>query len=348
MAESLPQAPDLPLLEQAAGWFDRVSNEALSPKERAEFDRWRAMSPAHGYAFAEIEAAHAQVISAAEDGPMLALRHEALSRIVMPRAQVKRRFAVGGAIAASLLAVAGAWTFGGAGQLSTNSFNIVSGAKVTSTAPTVYRTAVGERLTVTLPDGSSATLNTASRLRLAYTAVERRLVLEQGQALFHVAKGQARPFIVQALNRIVTAHGTTFDVQIGPNRKVKVSLVEGLVTVADTSAPSAPAMQLRPNDILVASNNVVAVSREPEIEREVSWRNGLIIFEDESLADAVSEVNRYVQSPIILQDERLRRIRVSGAFRTGETAAFVEALQLSFPVRVTEQNNQRIVLAYRG
>jgi transmembrane sensor len=277
---------------------------------------------------------------------MLALRHEALSRTVVHGAQVKR-FAAVAAVAAAFLAAVGTWTLGGVGELAHNPAHVASATKPAAVEPTTYQTAVGERLTIALPDGSSATLNTASRLRLAYSSAERRLILEQGQALFHVAKGQARPFIVQALNRMVTAHGTTFDVRIQPDQKVKVSLLEGAVTVADTLAPSAPATQLRPNDVLVASNDEVEVSRQPQIEREVSWRNGLVIFEDESLADAVTELNRYVRTPIVLQDERLRQIRVSGAFRTGETGAFVEALQLSFPVRVTERDNVRIALAYR-
>ena len=340
MVNPSPEPSDLQLLEQAASWFDRISTGTCPVSESAEFERWRAMSPAHGLAFAEIEAAHAEARAAADSGAMLALRHEALSRFIMPRVRGKRRFAIGGAIAASLVAVAGTWAFTG---LSQNKAEEAASA----TAP-VFRTAIGERLTVALPDGSSATLNTASRLQLAYSSGERRLILQQGQALFRVAKGQARPFIVQALDRIVTAHGTLFDVRIEPDKKVKVALLEGEVSVASAYATASPAMQLRPKDVLVASTNHVEVSREAEIEKEISWREGLIIFEDESLADAVAEVNRYVRNPIVLQDERLRQIRVSGAFRAGETAAFVEALQLSFPVRVAKRDNDQIVLAYRG
>ena len=342
MANSSSAISDLPLLEQASLWFDRASSDALSPEELAEFDHWRAMNPAHGLALAEIEAAHAEAKAAADSGPMLALRHEALSRLVMPRVQRRRRFALVGAIAASVFALAGTWTFGNLAQFSSNR------PQAAAVTPAVYRTAVGERLTVTLSDGSSATLNTASRLRLAYNSTERRLILEQGQALFRVAKGQARPFIVEALDRVVTAHGTMFDVRIEPGKKVKVSLLEGSVSVANVAAPASPVARLQPKDVLVASNQQIEVSREPQIEKEISWRDGLIIFEDESLADAVAEVNRYVSNPIVLQDERLRQIRVSGAFRTGETSAFVEALQLQFPVRVAERSRDRIVLAYRG
>jgi transmembrane sensor len=351
MARPLPDSSDLPLLEQAALWFDRVSGGDPSADTLAEFERWRGASPAHQLAFGEIEAAYAEAKAAADSSQILALRHEALSRIVMPRARRAPRLVVGGAIAASLFAIAGTWSLT---EFSTSNAHHQQVAAVVPSVdrpqavrPIVYRTAIGERLTVSLPDGSSATLNTASRLRLDYSASARRLILEQGQALFRVAKGQARPFIVQALDRLVTAHGTVFDVRIKPHRIVRVALLEGSVSVARSSAPLQSATELQPKEVLVASNNVVQVSREPEIDKEVSWREGLIIFQDESLADAAAEVNRYVKTPIVLEDDRLRKIRVSGAFRTGETAAFVEALQLSFPVRIAQRGKDGIVLAYR-
>lgn len=341
MAASLPTPNDVPLLEQAAGWFDRRSSRSLGADEIVEFERWRE-SPANQLAYAEVEAAYAQAKASAHAPEMLGLRHEALSRIVLPHVHRKRRLLFGGAIAASLIAAVGIGSWSALPDLARNP------APIASIAPHIYQTAVGEKLTVSLPDGSSVTLNTASRLLFAYNAKERRLVLEQGQALFRVAKGQARPFIVQALDRIVTAHGTAFDVLISPGRKLKVSLLEGSVSVASNAKDAPRPTELRPKDVLIASNGEVQVSRDPDIEKEVSWRDGLIIFEDDSLAQATSEVNRYVRTPIVLQDDRLKRIRVSGAFRTGETDAFVEALQLSFPVRVVERDKDKIVLAYRG
>jgi transmembrane sensor len=335
---------DLPLLEQAAGWFDRVSAGALSPEQREEFERWRS-DPDHHLAFAEVEAAYAGAKAMANAPDLLALRHEALSRIVMPEVRRKRRMWAGGGIAASLALLVGAANWQAVGGFLNSS---TTPPAVAQAQPASYQTAVGEQLTVALPDGSSVTLNTDSRLRLAYTSAERRLILDKGQALFRVAKGQARPFVVQALDHIVTAHGTTFDVRIESGRKVKVALIEGSVSVGDARKGAPPPAILQPNHVLVASGDAVAIKPEPDMDREVSWKNGLIIFEDESLAEATDEVNRYVKTPIVLEDDRLKAIRVSGAFRTGETAAFVEALQLQFPVRVVSRDNGKIVLASRS
>ncbi|WP_198526918.1 FecR domain-containing protein, partial [Sphingomonas sp. Ant20] len=103
----------------------------------------------------------------------------------------------------------------------------------------VYRTATRQRLMVTLSDGSRLTLDTDTRVRMAYTRTERRLVLERGQALFEVAKHQTRPFVVTAGAQAVTAHGTAFDVRLETSA-VRVALLEGLVSVAGKGAPGKP------------------------------------------------------------------------------------------------------------
>ena len=47
------------------------------------------------------------------------------------------------------------------------------------------------------------------------------------------------------------------------------------------------------------------------------------VFDDVSLAEAIAEVNRYDRTQIVLVgDASLARLRVSGVYRTGDTAGF--------------------------
>ncbi|MEI4594864.1 FecR domain-containing protein, partial [Klebsiella pneumoniae] len=83
-----------------------------------------------------------------------------------------------------------------------------------------------------------------------YDAQARRLVLERGQAVFHVAKGQALPFEVVAGGRTITAHGTVFDVRLDRDA-VAVALFEGKVSVS--GGPGGRENALLPNQMLTAS-----------------------------------------------------------------------------------------------
>jgi transmembrane sensor len=73
-------------------------------------------------------------------------------------------------------------------------------------------TAAGETARVSLPDGSTAWLNTDSALRVAFDGARRLIRLLEGEALFEVAHDPARRFAVLAHDGLSTALGTRFAV----------------------------------------------------------------------------------------------------------------------------------------
>src|SRR5690606_15969424 len=102
-----------------------------------------------------------------------------------------------------------------------------------------FRTAVGERSSITLSDGASVVLNTNSRIEVRYTPERRNVRLLAGQAWFQVAKHPERPFVVEAGDRRVTALGTAFDVRMDSRDSVQVTLAEGKVSVEPILSPLA-------------------------------------------------------------------------------------------------------------
>src|SRR5262249_25581647 len=75
------------------------------------------------------------------------------------------------------------------------------------------RTAVGERRTVGLADGSAVELGPSTAMTLQFSAAERRVTLLSGEAYFVVAPmrgGEVRPFVVAAEGGTARALGTRF------------------------------------------------------------------------------------------------------------------------------------------
>lgn len=309
---------------EAADWAARLAEPDASAEAQRRFARWRS-DPRNDAAYEEAAATLALARGLADSPELQALRRASLSRAArrgVRRAAVAPRLA---AAAAALLIVA-------------LPLGLVMRAPMA--AATEYRTERGQKLDVTLEDGSRVTLDTDSRVRLAYSARERRLVLLAGQARFEVAKHQPRPFIVEAGTQRVTAHGTAFDVRLDP-AQTRVALIEGRVTVA---APGAPVVAMRPGDLLVAGARGMRVRRDPRaIEALTSWNEGLVIAQDEPLATVAAEMSRYARRPIRVEGAAAQ-IRVSGAFRAGATESFAEALALGFPVRAERAADGAIVL----
>jgi transmembrane sensor len=206
-------------------------------------------------------------------------------------------------------------------------------------ADRVYRTAVGERRTVELPDVSVVTLNTDTVLRTQRDGERRLLFLEEGQAFFQVAKDPDRPFVVTAAGRTVTALGTTFDVRIEKG-EFKVTLVEGKVRV-ETLVPRAPQRALAaPKDEpavqateMVAGSQLIAPANEDwritrtNVAVETSWTKGRLIFDHEKLGAVIDELNRYSDRKIVLGDPELAEMRIGGTFKPGDVSGFVAALE---------------------
>lgn len=209
----------------------------------------------------------------------------------------------------------------------------------------MYATAVGEQRLVLLEDGTRMSLNTETRARVNFSPTQRAVTVEEGEALFEVAKDPKRPFIVRVAGSEVVAVGTAFSVRfVGAGShaadQLAITLIEGQVTVR-------PAPGIVPGEISPAkplpmqagervrlgkapSTSNPSASEQvdrPNIEPLVAWKRSEAIFDDVSLADAVAEMNRYNRTPIVLVGSpSSAQVRVSGLYRTGDSAGFARAV----------------------
>ena len=83
---------------------------------------------------------------------------------------------------------------------------------------------------VTLPDGSEVELDLKTRLSFANFRDIRRVVLDDGEAYFHVTHDTAHPFVVRAGKGSITVTGTRFNVWKYQDNVV-VTVTEGSVKV---------------------------------------------------------------------------------------------------------------------
>lgn len=217
-----------------------------------------------------------------------------------------------------------------------------------------FETAVGQRRDVILSDGSRVTLNTASLIEVRYSAARRDIKLLAGQALFQVAKNPDRPFVVSARDRQVTALGTAFDVWIQGDGRLQVLLVEGHVRVDPVRPkgiarliPALARTDLTAGEQLLADASGDADVVAADVERDTAWNRGVLIFRNDSVGDAVREINRYSKVPIVVDDPGVASLKVSGIFPTASRADFVAALEALYPVRSEAARGGTVRLGWR-
>ena len=161
----------------------------------------------------------------------------------------------------------------------------------------------------------------------------------RGEAIFDVAHDHRRPFDVYAGSAVVRAVGTSFDVRRVDKANVNVMVTEGRVMLDPASATQGertlgqvPVTLAagRARDVSHAGHVEVQYLSSAEAARRLAWRGGAISFQGESLADAISEFNRYSRHRLELGDPELGNLRVGGEFRTTDIDSFVAALHASF------------------
>ncbi|CAM4131511.1 FecR family protein [Paracidovorax anthurii] len=230
-------------------------------------------------------------------------------------------------------------------------------------------TAVGERRTARLPDGSEVRLHSRSRLEVALHVRSRRLALPEGEASFEVAHAAwhrwlpwlQRPFTVQAGAVQVRDIGTVFQVRrqaeapsAAPGR-TDVTVLQGRVSVRPLRG-GAPAVELAAGETLHVPDAVPPGTDLPEplgldaaaLAAATSWREGRLLLEGTPLAEAVAEMQRHRAAPILLADEHAAHLRISGAFDLDRIDQLIDLLPRLAPVAVHRQEDGRVVIASRA
>ena len=151
----------------------------------------------------------------------------------------------------------------------------------------------GGEFQLTLADGTRVWLNAESTIRYPaqFTGAVRRVELT-GEAYFEVAKNKERPFEVVTSAQTIAVLGTSFNVTAYPDEpQVRTTLVEGKVAVRLASGKS---MQITPGlqSVLDVASGELSL-HEVDTDIYTSWKDGLFIFEDETLANILARMGRW-------------------------------------------------------
>jgi transmembrane sensor len=356
--------------ERAGQWLARRDRADWSGNDEAEFQAWLEQSTAHVVAFVRLEAAWKQAkrlkaLSAGVPAGQVPSPQEwqltpffdkaALVDDIGSQSQVSASGGAGFSRLSDHGSKVGKREPPDAGAVKSGRLRLIraiaasvllvaagSGTWHVWPAGPDYSTPVGGLASVPMTDGSKITLNTDSEVRVDLeNPAERRVELQKGEAFFEVAKDPNRPFVVTVAKKRVIAVGTAFSVRRNGN-DVRVAITEGRIRIEDAGARSARrgvadggVSTLDAGSVARATNAGVLIQEKPipEIENDLSWRAGYLIFRDMVLADAVAEFNRYNTRKIVIEDPTVAATRVSGKFRSTQFEAFVRLLEEGFPIR---------------
>ncbi|RQO53261.1 hypothetical protein DBV14_14605 [Variovorax sp. KBW07] len=208
-----------------------------------------------------------------------------------------------------------------------------------------YATVVGARQSVALADGSVLTLNTATHVRALVNESGRKVWLDDGEAYFDIAHDKQHPFVVIAGDRRITVLGTRFLVR-RQGDQVNVTVEEGRVQIASSSGQGVksgeqPTVLTRNQAAVASASSVLVMSKAPkQIDDELSWRQGRLVFDQTTLGDAAAQFNRYNTRKLVIADKAIAGIRIGGSFDANNMSGFVALLKQGFGLAAHESDNE--------
>ncbi len=335
----------------AADWLVRLRNPEVSLEETLAWQAWMKEDPCHAQAFERVEAVAElmpHVRPPREPAPRELARdtYDASTSLKEWRAPQRRERTLAMAASLALLA-AGA------------SFAVYFGSSTLRSDVPSYEVAtmVGENRTISLRDGSKITLGGDTRVAIALSDSLRDIELSRGEALFTVAKDPLRPFKVRAGNATVVAVGTEFNVRRASDRAI-VSVTEGRVIVEPIGhlLPVALLREFKPKlrpvhldagqQTMADDAGIGSATRIEDPAAATSWQSGQLAFRLQPLRYVLEDVNRYAPKPIVLDDQDLGTLLITGMVTRENVDGWIESLERGFALRATEEPD-RIVLGRR-
>lgn len=311
---------------EAAAWIVRLHGPHRSPELEAAFRDWLAAHPDNGKQFERVT----EVWDAGASLPAAGVPRMAEWR----EAHKPRRWILAAAALPLVcgLVAWGAWFFW---------------------ADSTYTTGTGEQRVVRLDDGTRVSLNSGTRMRIAYNKQQRRVMLDRGEVYFDVAQDPLRPFTVIAGDREVLALGTVFVVRYD-NTQTAVTLLEGKVAILPPTEPgsedaqshrlsarkSADELILTPGERVTIHPGGAPKVDSPKIEAVVAWRRGEVVLDRTVMADAVAELNRYDKTQLVIDDPRTAALQISGIYQAGDSEEFARAMAKLYELDIVDQPGQ--------
>lgn len=318
------------LLQEAAEWCMRLNTEDCSEDDREAFQHWLQANPRHAQEYlAMLDIWLLSERLPRQQPPPTSRRTSTTTLATMPPRRRRRPSlrAAAALVLALPLAAYGGWMLGW--------------------LPNDYHRYQTEHqlLQVALPDGSDLELNLDTRLSFSNYRDHRRVDLTSGEAYFHVQHDSSHPFVVAVDDSTITVTGTRFNV-LRYQDNVVVTVTEGSVRVRTTAQSGdsslTPGLQASYHlgDAQPRTNTI-------DTDKALAWRDGKLILDDLSLAQALPLINRYLETPLELADNATANLRIGGIYNTRELAGIVDILPQVLPVQINRTDEGHLLVKSR-
>jgi transmembrane sensor len=224
-------------------------------------------------------------------------------QIVTSRSRANRMYAYAALILVTVITLVSWWMLrplAPADRLRGEGVVAESGARIEE-----YVIPKGKRSRILLEDGTQVWLNADSKLEYGDNFLDgkTREVTLKGEAFFEVTPDRSRPFIVHIQGVDIKVLGTAFNVKgYDGELKVEATLVHGKISVAGKGDKDQVTLAANQRAVFLKERKKVLVENNVETDNYTSWRKGVLVFEDQPVAEILPILERTFDVTIHTED----------------------------------------------
>ncbi len=199
------------------------------------------------------------------------------------------------------------------------------------------KTPAGLRSEFLLPDSTKVYLNSKTTLSypVVFTGSSRNVKLI-GEAYFEVAQNKKQPFIVNTGKINIEVTGTEFKASNYPDENLtEIVLASGKINLfqGEYSKEWKIIRSMVPGEKATYSNNEDKIYFEKvDVDKYISWKDGILMFRDDSMQDVVRRLSRWFNVDINLTGNKLKDYVYTATFQDESLLQILDLLKMSAPI----------------
>ncbi len=201
----------------------------------------------------------------------------------------------------------------------------------------------GQKLVVSLEDGSTVKLNAESTLRYHANFRTSRMVELIGEAFFEVKRDSLHPFVVKTNKIQTTVLGTSFNVRsYEDEHKSSVVVATGKVAVADNEGQKE--VILLPSQIVNFHNDKgFDEAKEIDLINHVGWKDNVLVFENANFSKIEKELRRWFNVDFEYENQPVIK-SFNGEFKNQSLENILEGVRFSTGLKYKLEKQKVIIL----
>jgi ferric-dicitrate binding protein FerR (iron transport regulator) len=201
---------------------------------------------------------------------------------------------------------------------------------------------LGESVCLTLPDGSTVSLNSGSTLKYTglYGINEREVYLD-GEGYFKIKKGKKK-FIVKTDIINVEVVGTEFNLSAyNEDRQISTSLFSGKVEIKNLT--KSEDIILEPN-YCYTFDKITKKTIVKNITRRQTWTENYFVAESDDIISFVKKIERKYKVKIIVSPELSEKCIYTGTFKGESLIDILNNMSLASPISYEIKNDSTVII----